>query len=147
MALPLPTIQVVGEGVEFSRTVYPFLSQLTSLPARLVEAGQDSNNLKEVYLNTNPFITALAFTLFLFPIFVVLSEITKNYSQVDRWWSILPAIYNVHFAVWARMAVLPTSKMDAVALFCVFWSVRISPCQSHFAATRLLIIALLYRLD
>ena len=126
MTLPLPPVLSATECAQFGSgfAPYVFSSQLTSLPSRVLEAGANLDNLKEIYASTNPFVTVLAFALVLSPVFVILSEINRNYSQVDRVWSILPAVYNAHYAIWARMAGLPTSRLDSVALFTLFWGVR-----------------------
>ncbi|KAJ9221872.1 hypothetical protein DTO027B5_4625 [Paecilomyces variotii] len=126
MVLPLPAIVSVSEAAEFGRTVWPFVPQLLSLPKTLIEVGSDWESLKEVYLATNPFVTAIAFTLALVPILVIISELNRNYSQVDRLWSILPSIYNVHYALWAHLAGLPTEKVKTVAIFSLIWSVRLT---------------------
>lgn len=119
----------------FSQTVLPFLSQLASLPTALQEAGRDVVALKEIYLATNPFITALAFCLVLSAVFLVFSEINRNYSQVDRCWSILPAVYNVHYAVWARMAGVRTQSLDTIAAVTLIWSVSFISLQFHVIDT------------
>lgn len=129
MALPLPPVLSPAECAQFGRSFARdvFSSQLARLPAHLVEAGitkPDSlDNLREIYVSTNPFVTVLAFALVLCPVFVLVSEITRNYSQVDRVWSILPVVYNAHYAIWARLSGLPTSRLDSVALFTLFWGV------------------------
>ncbi|KAL1971072.1 hypothetical protein VTN77DRAFT_23 [Rasamsonia byssochlamydoides] len=131
MALPLPPVLSPTECAQFGRSFAPYVfsPQLTSLPARIFEAGvtnQDWDTLKEIYASTNPFVTALTLALILCPVFVILSEINRNYSQVDRVWSILPFVYNAHYAIWARLAGLPASRLDSVALFTLFWSVRLT---------------------
>lgn len=123
MSLPLPEVQSAVDCASFDQTVLPFLSQLTSLPTALQEAGRDVVALKEIYLATNPFITALAFCLALSGVLLIWSEINRNYSQVDRCWSLLPAVYNVHYAVWARMAGVRTLSLDTIAVVSVIWSV------------------------
>lgn len=124
MAVPLPQVQSLADCASFSHTLSPFLWELSALPGRLLDAGTDLTSWKEVYLTTNPFIAALAFAIFLCPIFLVTSEVNRNWSQVDRLWSILPAVYNVHFAVWARQNGLSTQKLDTIAIISVIWSVR-----------------------
>ncbi|KAE8148701.1 hypothetical protein BDV25DRAFT_157732 [Aspergillus avenaceus] len=128
MALPLPEVQSVVDCASFEHTVLPFLSQLVTLPERLqvAAAAKDVADLQEIYLSTNPFITALGFSLVLSVCFLIFSEITRNYSQVDRCWPILPAIYNVHFAVWARLSGLQTQTLDTIAAIAVIWSVRLT---------------------
>lgn len=71
-------------------------------------------------------ISALAFTIATFPIFFFVSEINKNYSQVDRVWSILPTFYQAHWAVWARLNGLPTQRVDNVLAVSFVWSLRLT---------------------
>ena len=77
-------------------------------------------------MTTNPFISGLAFSIGTFPIFFLVSEINKNYSQVDRVWSILPTLFNAHYAIWARLNGLPTQRVDNVLAFSVVWSLRLT---------------------
>lgn len=121
--MALPIVKTAYECANFERTVLPYFSQLNDLPSSLVASGGDLESLRQIYLNTNPFVTAVAFTLFTVPIFLLLSEVNKNYSQVDRMWSILPTIYNAHYSVWARLAGLDTERLDTVLIFSVIWSV------------------------
>lgn len=121
--MALPTVKTAYDCANFGRTVSPYLSQLNDLPSRLLAAGGDLENLREVYLSTNPFTTALAFTLSIVPIFVLVSEINRNYSQVDRIWSILPVIYNAHYSAWAHLAGLDTERLNTVLIFSAIWGV------------------------
>lgn len=123
MSLPLPPVQSLADSVSFQQTVLPFVSQLKLLPAALQEAGRDVVALKQVYLATNPLVTSLALCVTLAGFFLVFSEITRNHSQVDRCWSLLPAVYNVHYAVWARMAGIRSETLDTIAAITVIWSV------------------------
>lgn len=129
MALPLPTVQSSLDCALFNRTVLPFLPDVAALPGRIIEAGKNIENLKAVYLSTNPLVTAITFSLALSVLFLVLSEVTRNYSQVDRCWSILPTVYNAHYAIWARLTGLPTQKLNTVAVITAMWSV--SKCQPN----------------
>ncbi|KAL4881128.1 hypothetical protein BJY04DRAFT_218644 [Aspergillus karnatakaensis] len=126
--LPLPEIKSLADLVSFNHAVRPFLSQVAALPEQLHLAvvAKDVNALKGIYLSTNPLATATAFTLAISILFIIFSEINRNYSQVDRFWSILPSVFNVHFAVWARLSDLPTQTLDSVALISVLWSVRLT---------------------
>lgn len=126
--MALPAVNTVYECTDFGTTVVPFLSQLNYLPSKLVASGGDLEYLKEVYLSTNPFVTAVAFTLSIVPLFVLLSEVNKNYSQVDRVWSILPVIYNAHYSGWAHLAGLETERLDTVLIFSIIWGVSIAIC-------------------
>jgi hypothetical protein len=121
--LPLPRIDSLVDCTNFKLTVLPYLTQLEWLPASLREAGWDLDSLKAVYLATNPFVSALAFCSVSAVLFFVAAEINRNFSQVDRFWSILPTLYNVHFAVWARLAGIRTQTLDTIAVISVLWSV------------------------
>lgn len=125
----LPIVKNLQDCSDFSLTVLPFLSQLKPLPSLLFESWNDVAALQNIYLTTNPLITGLAFSLFLAPIFLLISEINRNYSQVDRVWSILPTIYNVHYCVWAHYNNLNTTRLDHLIAFSITWSVRF-PIQS-----------------
>jgi len=125
----LPAIKTVSDGADFSQTVRPYLPQLYTLPQLVYTAllsGDKLNELRILYLSTNPLILALAVSLFLAPIFLIVSEINKNYSQVDRAWSIMPAIYIAHYSFWAHQHGLPTQRLDHILLFAVAWSIRLT---------------------
>jgi len=57
---------------------------------------------------------------------LVVSEFNRNYSQVDRLWSLLPAIYNIHYTLWAHMAGLPAQKLDHIMAITTLWSIRLT---------------------
>ena len=120
----LPAVKTLADCADFSTTVSPYFHQLQALPRQIVHHLTDIEDLKALYVSTNPLIAALAFALFLFPITLVLSEINKNYSQIDRLWSILPTIYNGHYALWAHMVGLPTERLDHIMAVSFVWSVR-----------------------
>jgi len=125
----LPTIKSVADAVDFGLTVRPYVPQLYALPQQVYTALQSSDRLNELrilYLSTNPLVFAFAFSLLLVPIFLTVSEITRNYSQVDRAWSILPSIYIGHYCFWAHQQNLPTQRLDYVLIFAVAWSVRLT---------------------
>ena len=131
MPLPLPQVHSPVDCASFSHTVLPFFAQLTSLPETLRDAGQDAAALKEIYLSTNPLVTSVAFCLVLSGLFLVWSEINQNHSQVDRCWSLLPAVYNVHYAVWARLVGIKAESLDTIAVVTVIWSVCIPFLQNR----------------
>lgn len=122
-SLPLPRLESILDYTSFQLTVLPYLSQLQWLPDSLREAGTDVYSLRAVYLATNPLVSALAFSGALAGLFFIAAEINRNYSQVDRFWSILPALYNVHFAVWARLSGIQTQTLDTIAAISVLWGV------------------------
>jgi len=121
--MSLPVIKTVSDCADFSKTVLPYVSQLNELPQQIFQSITNLQALKVLYVSTNPLITAFAFSLFLVPIFLLVSEINKNYSQVDRCWSILPTIYNAHFVTYAHAVGLPTQRLDTLLAFSTVWSV------------------------
>lgn len=122
--MALPAVNALDECADYYKTVEPFLPQLYSLPERLLGSVSDREALVQLYLETNPFISGAAFSLLVACIALILAELNRNFSQIDRAWSILPAIYNVHFALWARLSGGAHQRNDLIALFAVFWSVR-----------------------
>jgi len=127
--LSLPVLKDVVDCADFSLTVKPYLPQLLSLPSQFASIASSSSKLEDLsalYLNTNPLITGFAISLALGPIFLILSEINKNYSQVDRLWSILPGSYIAHFNIWAHLNGLPTQKLDNVLVFSTMWGARLT---------------------
>ncbi|KAH9839676.1 Protein of unknown function (DUF1295) [Teratosphaeria destructans] len=122
----LPVITSVQDCADYAKVFAPYLPQLTALPNQVLNHLTDAPALQSLYASTNPAISGLAFSVALFPIFLVLSEINKNYSQVDRVWSILPTVYHIHYAVWARLNDIPTAKVDNVLAFSVVWSLRLT---------------------
>jgi len=49
------------------------------------------------------------------------SEITRNYSQVDKLWSLMPAIYG-----WMTFASYPSSRVLIMAILVTVWGLRLS---------------------
>lgn len=120
----LPAVLSLADCTDFSKTVSPYLPQLYDLPQKLLENYSNFTELQKIYLATNPLIAGFAISLFIVPIFVLISEINRNYSQVDRAWSILPTVYNAHFVLYAHLAGLSTSGLDNLLACSVIWSVR-----------------------
>jgi steroid 5-alpha reductase family enzyme len=121
--MALPVVMATNDCSSLEKTVYPYLPQLYNLPEQLLQSWNNSTELQNIYLATNPLISALAFSLFLAPVFLVISEINKNYSQVDRMWSILPTIYNAHYVIYAHLSGLDTQRLDHLIAFSTVWSV------------------------
>ncbi|KAJ8117532.1 hypothetical protein OPT61_g1300 [Boeremia exigua] len=122
----LPLVKKLADCADFSRTVQPYLPQLYELPYRIIESVNDRHALLNIYVSTNPLMLGLAFAMFMTPVVFVVSEINRNYSQVDRLWSILPVIYNVHYDVWAHMNGIPTAKVDHIMALSVIWGARLT---------------------
>ncbi|MCJ1301854.1 hypothetical protein MMC08_004655 [Hypocenomyce scalaris] len=124
--MSLPVIKTVVDAADFSKTVLPYVSQLKDLPQQILQSSSNPQALKALYVSTNPLISAFAFSLFLFPIFLVASEINKNYSQVDRVWSIVPTVYNAHYVLYAHTVGLPTQRLDTLFAFSSVWTLRLT---------------------
>jgi steroid 5-alpha reductase family enzyme len=121
--MTLPALISLEECSDWSKTVEPFIPQLYDLPKRLFETVQTGGSLLEVYKTTNPLISGFAFSVFLGAVFLVAAEINRNYSQVDRFWSLLPTFYIAHFDIWARLTGVPHQRIDLALLFSTLWSV------------------------
>lgn len=128
MALPLIESKA---DIELSNTVSPYIPQLYGLFQNTFQSALDPQALTQIYLSTNPLISALAFSLFLAPVFLIVSEVNKNCSQIDRFWSILPTIYNAHYAIYAHALGLPTRRLDTVLVLSTLWSVRFGQCRLY----------------
>ncbi|KAI9837976.1 MAG: hypothetical protein M1819_006130 [Sarea resinae] len=124
--MSLPAVKELADCADFGRTVAAYLPQLFGLPSQILEHLSSPADLKQIYLATNPFVSALALSLLLAPLFLVVSEINRNYSQVDRLWSLLPTLYNAHYVTWAHMAGLPTNRLDNLIAFSTIWSLRLT---------------------
>ncbi|KAL8768795.1 MAG: hypothetical protein Q9209_005084 [Squamulea sp. 1 TL-2023] len=124
--MALPMLKSAIACTDFSRTVQPYTSQLNDLPQQIYQSATNLQALKQIYLNTNPLISAFAFSLALVPIVLVISEVNKNYSQIDRVWSLLPTFYNLHYVAYAHAKGLPTQRLDSLAIISIVWSARLT---------------------
>lgn len=131
--MALPVIRSIADCTDISKTVSPYIGQLYDLPQQIFQNITNLQALKVLYVSTNPLISAFAFSLFLFPIFLLVSEINRNYSQVDRCWSVLPTIYNAHYTAYAHATGLSTRRLDMLLLFSAFWSVSSCPQQQQIS--------------
>ncbi|KAI9756065.1 MAG: hypothetical protein M1815_004177, partial [Lichina confinis] len=122
----LPSIKTLGECADFGKTVAPYLPQFKSLPEQAWQSSTDLESLKHLYLSTNPAVTAFAFATALSPIFLVLSEVNRNFSQVDRAWSVLPTLFVAHFTAYAHLSGLPTERLDTLLIASCIWSARLT---------------------
>lgn len=121
--MALPTIKSLGDCADYSIVIEPFLSQLYELPSNVLTTVTNGESLLNLYANTNPLISGFAFSLFLGGLFWIASEANRNYSQVDRFWSLLPAFYNAHFSAWMHLNNLPSQRVDLILFWSVIWSV------------------------
>lgn len=122
--MALPVLKTFADCVDLDKTVLAYLPQLYDLPQQIFQSITNLQALKVLYVSTNPLISAFALSLFLAPIFLIVSEVNRNYSQVDRCWSLLPTIYNAHFTAYAHAAGVPSRRLDILLLFSLAWSVR-----------------------
>lgn len=127
----LPQVKSLHECVDYSKVVEPFVPQLYELPFKLWDNIASLDGLKSTYVTTNPLVSGFAIALVFGLLTLVASEINRNYSQVDRLWSILPNLFVVHIAVWARLAGLPHDRVDLVAAFTTIWSVSPNRLPSY----------------
>ena len=123
--MALPILKSLEDCADYAKTVEPFWDQLYELPSKVVENINSLAAMQQLYVETNPLVSGFAASIFLGAVFLVVSEINRNYSQVDRMWSILPNLYIVHMAVWAKAAGLPYARIKMVAIFSSLWSVSL----------------------
>lgn len=121
--MALPVLHALEDCSDLSKAVKPFIPQLYALPGKLLDVVGGRESLLKLYTETNPLISGFAFSVLLGAVFLVVAEVNRNYSQVDRCWSILPTLYIAHYDLWARLVGLPTQRIDAVLLFSTIWSV------------------------
>jgi len=79
--------------------------------------------LIELYKTTDPLTTALWVAGALALLCWVLSLITKEYSWVDRLWSITPVLFAVHFAGYAGFN---DARLNLMAALAVVWGIRLT---------------------
>jgi hypothetical protein len=127
--MALPVVKSAVDCSDFTNTVLPYIYQLKEFPQAVFESISDPAALRQVYLNTNPLISAFAFTLFISSTVLIVSE-------VDRCWSILPTIYNAHYTLYAHMLGLETKRLDMLLTASAIWSVRPDP-SAPYTITRL----------
>jgi len=77
----------------------------------------------ELYKTTDPLTTALWVAGALALLCWVLSLITKEYSWVDRLWSITPVLFAVHFAGYAGFN---DARLNLMAALALLWGVRLT---------------------
>ncbi len=51
----------------------------------------------------------------------IVSEITRNYSQVDKLWSLMPIIYS-----WVTVSSFPSARLSLMATLVTIWGLRLS---------------------
>lgn len=94
-----------------------YYAQLTQIPAALLKI-HTLNELQFFYTTSDPLVLGLAISLAISPIFLVVSEVKRNYSQVDRAWSILPSLFHGHYVLWAWLNGIWIGRI-ALASLCI----------------------------
>ncbi|KAI9197087.1 uncharacterized protein BJ171DRAFT_446664 [Polychytrium aggregatum] len=84
--------------------------------------------LLQHYIRTDAILTAWALVAVFTLVTWTISTITRNYSQVDRIWSITPFIYAIHFAVHAAVhnGVVIELRTFVMALLTTLWGLRLT---------------------
>jgi steroid 5-alpha reductase family enzyme len=128
MALPgVPAIKLLSDSANYAVTAQPYLAQLPTFPSKVVEAVLTSKAAAiNLYVDTNPLLTAFAFSLLIGAIVLVVAEFNRNYSQVDRLWSILPTVYIWHYNIWARQSGVPHARLDLAVFWATLWTSRLT---------------------
>lgn len=92
-----------------------YYAQLTQIPAGLFKI-HTLNELQFFYTTSDPLVIGLAISLAISPVFLVVSEVKRNYSQVDRAWSILPSLFHGHYVLWAWLNGMWIGRIALVSL-------------------------------
>ena len=128
----LPPLPSLSAAASYELTVKPYLDMLPALADASMLALRSKaplHSLLALYAETNPLVTATGLAFSMMPFFFVASEISRNWSQVDRVWGILPVVFNGHFALWDRVTSAPDkafSRVDLAASVLVLWGVSAS---------------------
>ena len=77
----------------------------------------------ELYETTDPLVSALWIAGGFAALCWVLSLVTKEYSWVDRLWSITPPLFAIHFA---GAASFDDARLNLMAALTVVWGVRLT---------------------
>lgn len=94
-----------------------YYAQLAQTPAALLNI-HTLNELQSFYTTSDPLVLGFAISLAISPIFLVVSEVKRNYSQVDRAWSILPSLFHGHYVLWAWLNGIWMGRI-ALASLCI----------------------------
>ena len=88
-------------------------ASVSFVPASFL-SGYDAGfqNLVHIWLNLAAFVVIVTF---------IVSELTRNYSQVDKLWSLMPIAYS-----WITASLFPSSRMFLMAALVTVWGLRLS---------------------
>lgn len=121
--MALPAVAGIVDCTSFTTTVSPFLSQLSVAHVQPLLTGKVAP--LDWYLSTNPVVSGLLLSLVITLLFFLAQEINQNWSEVDRFWSILPVFYIAHFTLFAHLSdkVVDTQRLDTLLTFATLWGV------------------------
>lgn len=120
----IPPATSLVDATSYSKTIAPYLSTEYLFPR--VSALLEVRTLEALttwYTATNPVATALIISQVVAVLAFVISSINGNYSQIDRIWSIIPAVYTAHYSLWARLAGEPYARVDLLTTVITIWGV------------------------
>lgn len=120
--MALPAVSSLEDCSEWSKVAEPFIPQLLELPRRIATSPQ---SLPQIYLETNPLVSGFFFSLIIAVITLGVSEYHRNYSQIDRLWSLLPNWYTLHLTAWAYLNGEPAQRVALAGAATTLWSVSI----------------------
>jgi len=88
-------------------------ASVSLLPASFL-SGYDAGfqNLVHAWINVAACVVIVTF---------IVSELTRNYSQVDKLWSLMPIAYS-----WITVALFPSSRLFLMASLVTVWGLRLS---------------------
>ncbi|KAJ3942325.1 uncharacterized protein N0V96_007823 [Colletotrichum fioriniae] len=121
--MALPAVKSLEECSEWAKVVEPFIPQLLELPSKIIASPQ---SLPQIYLETNPLISGFAFSLLIAVLTLGVSEYHRNFSQIDRLWSLLPNWYVLHTAAWAYLNDEPWQRVALAGAATTLWSSRLT---------------------
>ncbi|OLN93946.1 hypothetical protein CCHL11_03382 [Colletotrichum chlorophyti] len=121
--MALPAVSSLEECSEWAKAAEPFIPQLLELPRKIAASPQ---SLAQIYLETNPLVSGFFFSLVLAVVVLGVSEYHRNFSQIDRLWSLLPNWYILHLAAWAHLNGVPAQRVALVGAATTLWSARLT---------------------
>ncbi|KDN60580.1 hypothetical protein CSUB01_02079 [Colletotrichum sublineola] len=121
--MALPSVSSLEECSEWAKVAEPYIPQLLDLPRKIAASP---HSLPQIYFETNPLVSGFAFSLLIAVITLGLSEYHRNYSQIDRLWSLLPNWYALHTAAWAYLNGEPSQRVALAGVATTIWSARLT---------------------
>lgn len=128
MSLPgIPAIAALRDASDWSLVWKPYEHQLLAFAPKFLEALTTSTAaVRNLYADTNPLVTGVALYTFLGFFFLITAQVNKNYSQVDRAWSVLPVLNIAHLNLWARTNGVATGRLNLALIYATIWGARLT---------------------